>query len=286
MAASTTIRHRLILGLAALAASPFALAADSPPAATLPHWAPEPPPRIVEDRVRVELTLLAAGFDTDLRLDQSPGVPGTLINAENDLGLATSDLLPMAEITLLPGERHLLRLSGLGSRRTARKTLERTISFGDQTYLAGERVDSELDLTMLGLVYGYRFIARDNAEFAATLGVQILEVEANALVRSRVLRDAESGVIPLALLGLEGRFELDARWSFEGRVQYLSANIDAVDGSLLDARLALTWRMNPYLVFGAGYRHFTIEVDSRDESTAGLADLRLNGPALFVRASL
>jgi hypothetical protein len=49
---------------------------------------------------------------------------------------------------------------------------------------------------------------------------------------------------------------------------------DEVDGSILDARLAVTWRMNPYLVFVLGYRSFTIDIDSRDESDPGMVDMR------------
>jgi hypothetical protein len=59
-----------------------------------------------------------------------------------------------------------------------------------------------------------------------------------------------------------------------------------VDGSILDARLAVTWRVNPYLVFGLGYRSYTIDVDSRDVDTPGLVEMSIAGPLLFMRASL
>jgi hypothetical protein len=139
---------------------------------------------------------------------------------------------------------------------------------------------------MFGLTYGYRFIVRERGELTATFGIQIASVDANAVVRSRVVRDSESGVAPLPFAGLEGRFDFSSRWSAEARVQYLTANIADVDGSIMDARLALTWRANPYLVFGLGYRSFSIDVDSRDEDDPGLVKLELSGPLLFARASL
>jgi hypothetical protein len=253
---------------------------------TLPDWAPKPPPRVVEDRFRVEVLLLGANLDTTLRVDASLTDPGTVISAEDDLGLEDSQLLPQAEITLLPGERHIVRLSGLSSHRSAQKVLDRSIEFDDEIYLAGERVDSALNLTMLGLTYGYRFLVRDNYELVGAFGIQITEVEANAVVRSRVVRDAESGVAPLPLLGLEGRYDFNDSWSAEARVQYLTANIDDVEGDMLDARAAVTWRMNPYLVFGLGYRTFSMDVDSRDQDTPGLVDMTMDGPVLFMRASL
>lgn len=277
--------RELVLSLPLCLAATIAAAAEQP-ASHLPDWAPKPVPRVVEDKLRVEVLLLHAGYDTTLRIDQSLTDEGTVISAEDDLALDDADLLPQAEITLLPGERHLVRLSGFASHRSAETILDERIEFDDEVYLPGERIDSELNLTMLGLTYGYRFIVRDNAELTATLGVQIAEVEANAVVRSRVIRDSESGVAPLPLMGLEGRYDFTQRWGFEGRAQYLTANIDEVDGEILDARAAITWRMNPYFVFGLGYRTFTIQVDSRNVDNPGLVDMSIDGPLLFMRASL
>lgn len=266
-------------GLAALCVSNLALA-------QLPDWAPKPPPRVSEDVVRAEVLVLGAGFDTTLRIDESLTEQGTEIDAEDDLGLDDSKILAQGEITLLPGKHHLVRLSGMSMQRSAQKVLERTIDFDDETYLPGERVDSELDITMVGLTYGYRFLVRDRGELTGTFGIQIADVETNAVVRSRVVRDAESGVAPLPLAGLEGRIDLSRRWSFEARVQYLSADIDEVDGSILDARAAITWRKNPHFLFGLGYRSFALEVDSRNEDTPGFVDMTIAGPLLFMRASL
>jgi hypothetical protein len=254
--------------------------------AELPDWAPKPPPRVSEDTLRAEVLVLGAGFDTTLRIDESLASQGTEISAEGDLGLETSKVLAQAELTLLPGKHHLVRLSGMTTRRSAQKVLDLLVEFDDETYLIGERVDSELNLTMIGLTYGYRFIAQDRGELTATFGIQVAEVEANAVVRNRVVRDAESGVAPIPFAGLEGRFDFSSRWSAEARVQYLTADIDDVDGSIIDARFALTWRTNPHLVFGLGFRSFAIEVDSRNEDTPGFVDMSMDGPLLFMRASM
>jgi hypothetical protein len=260
------------------------LAAETNPA--LPDWAPKPKPRVVEDRFRVEALLLNAGYDTTLRVDESLTEPGTVVSAEDDLGLDDAELLAQAEVTLLPGERHLIRLNGLSSSRSAQKVLDETIVFDDEVYLPGERVDSTLNLQMIGLTYGYRFLVRQRGELTGTFGIQVADVEANAVVRSRVVRDSESGIAPLPLVGLEGRYDLSERWAFEGRIQYLTADIDEVDGEILDARAGVTWRMNPYLVFGLGYRTFSIDVDSRDPDTPGVVEMSIDGPLLFMRASL
>ncbi|WP_129641953.1 porin family protein [Peristeroidobacter agariperforans] len=274
---------------ACLALSLFGVAhaADTKPTNDkLPGWAPPPKPHVVEDRFRVEVMTLSANLDTDVRIDPNLVTPGTLISAEDDLGLDDHKLLPLAEITLLPGDRHLIRLSGFSLRRSARKAIDETIVFDDQTYLPDEIVDSTLNLTSVGLTYGYSIVKMRSFDLALSFGIQVVEVEANAVVRSRVVRESETGVTPLPLAGIEGRYDFNDRWSFEARVQYLSVEFDEIDGSVLDARAALTWRMNPYLVFGLGYRNFDVEVDSRDVDDPGLFDLKMAGPLLFLRASL
>lgn len=269
-----------------LAANVTHAAEQKPTNDKLPAWAPQPEPHVVEDRFRVEVMTLGASVDTDIRVDPTLATQGTLINAEDDLGLDEAKLLPLAEITLLPGDRHLIRLSGFGLRRSARRNIDRTIVFDDQTYVANEQVDSTLNLTMLGLTYGYSIVKTRSLDIALTFGIQVVEVEANAVVKSRVVRDSETGITPLPLAGLEGRYDFNDRWSVEARAQYLSVEFDEIDGSVLDARAALTWRMNPHLLFGLGYRHFGVEVDSRDLDTPGFVDLRMAGPLLFLRASL
>jgi len=268
------------------APAPPTAQASTPAPNKLPDWAPKPKPNVIEDRLRLEVNLLGASAATKLRVDESPTLPGTEINAEDDLGLDDSQLLPQVELTLLPGERHLIRLSRFAIDRSAAKHLEKNISFDDQDYLVGERVDSILNLTMFGLTYGYRFIRTQQAEISASFGIQIADVETNAVVRNRVVRESENGVAPLPLLGIEGRYDFSPRWSAEARVQYLTVNETDVDGSILDARLGVTWRMNPYLLFGLGYRTFQIDIDSADEDTSGFVDLTVAGPLLFVRASM
>lgn len=283
---------RLLLLIPMIALAPaLAGAADAPAEqaalpAKLPDWAPKPRPNVVEDRMRLEVNLFGASPSTKLRVDESLTQQGTEINAEDDLGLDDFQLLPQVEFTLLPGKHHLVRLSAFAMHRSADKRIEMPISFDNEDYLVNERVDSLLNMTLFGLTYGYRFVVHQRAEISATIGIQIADVEANAVVRNRVVRESESGVAPLPLIGVEGRFDFTPRWAVEARAQYLTVNVSDVDGSILDARLALTWRLNPYLLMGLGYRTFQIDVDSRDEDTPGFVNLSVDGPLLFVRASM
>jgi hypothetical protein len=248
-------------------------------------WNPNPPPRVIEDRLRLDMDLFAADISTTLRVDPAPQRLGTVVSAEKDLGLRDSKLLPHVELTLLPGERSLIRLSSFSAKREGSAVLSRNIVFDDNTYRVNERVNSVLDLTMVGLTYGYRLLRAEPYELAATFGVQVASVNANVYVPARVIREENSGVAPLPLLGLEGRLDATRRWSFDGRVQYLTANISDTKGTVMDWRLGTNWRFNPYLSAGLEYRSFKIDVDSRSNSDPGRVDMNFKGPQLRFRAS-
>lgn len=253
----------------------------------------EPKPRVVEDLFRAEVSVVGASFDTTVRLDDDNStVRNTDINIEDDLGLDDMRSLIQAEITFLPGERHLLRLGGQATRRAANKQLQRTITFEDDTFMVNARVASKLDLTLFGLTYGYRFLKRERYELDGTFSVQIAEIDANITGRNangtqiRSTQDAEDGVAPVPMIGLEGRFDFGSRWSAEGRFQFVGANTDGIEASIIDSRLAVTWRQNPYLVYGVGYRRFAIKADVDRDDDSGRVDLSISGPMLFLRGSL
>ena len=255
-------------------------------ASAQPPWEKDPPPRLVEDILRVEVNVMSASYDTTARVDSTPQLRGTLFNAEKDFKIDDAEYLIAGEITLLPGERHLLRLSGLNTQREGHTRLDRQIVYDDQTYRVGEIVDSLLNLRLFGFTYGFRMISNERMEVTPTLGIQIGEYTTNAVVRSRVVREPTGDISPVPVIGADLRFDFTRRWSAEGRVQYVKVSVQDVDASLLDWRVGVTWRFNPHFLVGAGYRSFNINAESFDTNSSGLVDLSITGPLLFVRASL
>jgi hypothetical protein len=250
------------------------------------YLSPKPPPYGIEDRFRLEVGLIHAGYDTQIRIDPSLQIPGTLISAEDDLNLPSSANEMQMELTLLPGKHHMVRLHGLSMRRSGSAVLTKTVIWDNNVYLAGERVDSHLDISMVGLTYGWLPFRTDRYELGVSLGIQITEVNANAEVRARAVRPDDSTVAPLPLLGIEARYEFTRRWSIEGRYQYLKVDASDVQGTLPDGRIAVRWRQNQHLLYGIGYRTFTLDINSADPDTPGMVHLNMTGPMLFLQGSL
>jgi hypothetical protein len=265
------------------------------------YLSPDPPPHAIEDQFRLEVDAFRGSYDTHLRLDQLVNVggtdvlvPGTDVSGEEDFGLASNQTLGQVELTLLPAEHHIVRFSALSMRRSGRTLLRQRIAWENDTYLPGELVDSHLDFTMAGLTYGYMLFRKDRYELGLTFGIQISSVSANAEVRSRVIRESETGDAPIPMFGIEGRFDLTRRWSIDARYQRLSLNwvkalainTRGVEATISDGRAAVRWRQNQHLLYGLGYRFFKLDAISPQTSPAGAVALNLTGPMLFVQASL
>ncbi|HTE43587.1 MAG TPA: hypothetical protein VK629_22395 [Steroidobacteraceae bacterium] len=269
------------------------------PAAAQSYLKPTPPSHASDDTLRFEIDLLYGGYDTEIQFNDDTAIgstPGTTISGEEDLGLTDTEFLGQVELTLLPGEHHLVRFNGISMRRDGQTVLKRTIEFDNETYSAGERVDSFLNVSLLGLTYGYLPLLTDRYELGVTFGIQITSVSANAEVKSRVIRESDSGVAPLPLWGIEGRFDITRRWSIDARVQYITSSFltwaldeeakDDVEATIIDGRFAVRWRQNQHLIYGLGYRYFDIDIVAKDTDPSGSMKIGLTGPMLFIQASL
>ena len=255
-------------------------------ASAQPPWEKNPPPRLVEDILRVEVNVMGASYDTTARVDSVPEEPGTVFNAEKDFKVDDAEYMVTGEITLLPGERHLLRLTGLNTQRDGHARLQRQIAYDDEVYEVNELVDSSINLRLFGLTYGFRLISNERMEITPTLGVQVGEYSTNAVVRARTVREPTGDVAPIPVIGADLRYDFSTRLSMEGRVQYMKVELDEIEARMVDWRVGVTWRFNPHFLVGAGYRAFTIDAESFDEDSSGLIDLSMKGPLLYLRASL
>ncbi len=283
---SMRMPRRIAVRTALIMGATCATAFSGPLAAAQPAWEKDPPPRLIEDVLRVEVNFMSASYDTTARVDPTVDEPGTVFNAEDDLKIDATEYLIAGEITLLPGTRHLLRLSGLNTQRSGRTRLARDIAYDDQIYRVNELVDSSLSLRLFGFTYGFKLIANERMELTPTVGVQIGEYSSNAVVRSRVTREPTGDISPVPVVGLDARYDFSRRWSAEGRVQYVTIELDKIEASLLDWRLGVTYRINPHFVVGAGYRSFNIDATSAEEGSSGIIDMSITGPLLYMRASL
>ncbi len=250
-------------------------------------WESSPPPRLLEDRLRVEVGIWNAGIDTSLRSDATPTQSGTTLDGEADVGLADHRLMPEIELTLLAGKRQLFRINSFSSRRSGTALVTRNFQYDGQNYLVGQAVKGTLNLDMLGFGYAYRLLKAPRYEINLGVDVQITSVEAK-LVDSPAtfFSEAAEGVVPIPMLDAEARWEVWPKWQLLGRYRWVGASSDDGSGHLADWRVGVQWQFSQHLGLGLHYRSFDIQVDSTSNSHPGALNLNYKGAQLAFRASL
>ena len=200
-----------------------------------------------DERVRLSLGVMRVSSTTDLRLDSSAGVQGTPINAENDLGLDSSDFEAKFQAMVRVGERHRLRFDYFSLDRTGNTTLTTPIVFRDVVLQPTDPVQTELSLRTLGISYEYSFIHRETFELAATIGLNDTDISARARVstETRHVDQREDQAGPFPTIGLDATYVVSKRFYFDARAQYFKLSVDHLTGTLTFYEAAALYRLRP-----------------------------------------
>lgn len=240
---------------------------------------------LLNDRFGLQAGVAYSATTTDVRFDSDLGTLGTELSGEDDLGLGKNKVLARGEVWFRMKERHRARISSyfIPLNRRATTVLDRTISFGNETFAVNEQIESELKLNLLAITYAYSFVKNDRLELGASLGFDVVDFEAKATVPARLRTEREERSGPAPLVGLDGTFRIHRKWYAEARLQYLKVNISDVKGTLTTYDLNVLYRLHPNVTVGLGYSGFGIDVESENEGDSGRIDIATHGPMLFAR---
>ncbi len=243
------------------------------------------PPGPATDRFSIRGSYFRPGLETIVRLDASPLEPGTVINAEDDLGLDDQADLWRVELYFRFGERNRVRVDYLKLNRFGAVVLQRDLDFGDETFIAGENIESVMDFRSLAFTYTYSLFRGASWELGAGIGLHLMELEAQGEAVDRQDREEESAVAPYPSVAIDGSWRFADRWSVAARAQSLSGSYSDYDGSFLEYHLDVQYRWKRNLAVGIGYTSFEVDVDVNADDFSGLFNLKAAGPELFFRAS-
>ena len=240
-----------------------------------------------DDRVRVTLGAMHLSTSTTLRVDSSTGVQGTPVNGEDQFGLDPSDFEPRFQVMLRAGDRNRLWLDYFTLDRTGSAAITEPIVFRDVVLQPGDPLESELDLRLLTLTYGYSFWHSEKLELAATLGISTVQIAATAKVQTDAvhLDQTENEAGPFATPGIAATWAVSKRFYFDARLQYLSLHVKELDGSLGMAELDALYRFSPNVSLGLGYTEVKVHLASVKTDNSGLFDFDTKGPEFFVRVA-
>jgi hypothetical protein len=240
-----------------------------------------------DDRLRVSLGVMKVSSSTTIRADSTTGVTGTVIDGESQFGLDKSDYEPQFEVMMRAGTRNRLWLNYFTLDRDGSTIVQEPVAFRDVVLQPGEPLQSELDLRVLTITYGYSFWHSERLELAATLGISSVQIDAQVKVATEEVHvnQTETAAGPFPTPGFAATWSLGKHFYLDGRVQYLNLHISDLDGSLGLGQIDAVYRFHPNVALALGYTEVKAHVDSTKSSDSGLFDFNSKGPVLFVRVS-
>jgi hypothetical protein len=280
----------VLIGVAALAALPaFAAEAPAQPEEDAPRQLLQPPTMSIAspitDRFAVRGLFYMPKISTDLRYDSSAGVAGTLVSAEDTLGLEDQLKLVSVDMMFRILERHRIRADFFKMTRSGDRVINQQIRFGDDVYAVNDRVLTSMDLRKLGLTYTYSFVRREKWEVGFGFGLHLLQLEGTLDAPARFVNERLDTAGPFATLVTEVTWRATKRFSANVAVNYLGGHVDNVKGGYQSYHGDVQFRARPNLAFGVGYTQTRFKIDSTNNDFAGYFNLQYKGPEAFVRIS-
>jgi hypothetical protein len=283
---------RLFFFLAAACLAPLVAAADGSTGADGYTSADgySPPGGIaspITDHFDMLVAYFPATVHTRLRLDPT-GVPygGTPLSGEDDLGLARRNPDGLLELTFRMRERNRMRVDYFQLDRSGNVILGHQVVFANQTFAAGDAVNTTLDWKMMGFTYTRAFIQTDRFEVGAGIGVHLLDADVTGTdsTLAETHEAAQTGAFPT--VALETMWRISSRFAFTGRGQYFGATVHQFSGSLGEYHGDFQYRWRPTFAVGLGYSYMRASfADPTSSSTPGRIALAAQGPEMFVRVS-
>jgi hypothetical protein len=281
----SSLRHALVPASLLAAFAPCLPAAEAAPARELLQPPKQTLPGPITDRLALRGMYYGSAIATTVRYDSAAGVPGTLLAAEDSLGLADNLDQGAVDLVFRMLERHRIRADYQQQTRNGDLVIDAPIQFGNDSFLSGERVVSHMDLRRFGLAYTYSLVRNDKLEVGLGLGINLLQLEGSLEAPARFVREQLDGAGPFPTLAMDATWQFMRRFSVNAAVQFLAGDLGEVEGSYSAVSADVQFRPLRNLAVGAGFARTRYRIDSTDPDTAGYFKLRYQGPQLFLRVS-
>ncbi|HEX4389844.1 MAG TPA: hypothetical protein VH109_14560 [Steroidobacteraceae bacterium] len=273
--------------LLAIYAAPAFAERDPQSGAPLPPKKREPASPIT-DHFSVRAAFYAPGMNTNLRVDPTnppPGVTGTPVNAESDLGLPDKMHQGRVELMFRMRDRNKIRLDYFEADRSGTAVLNRDVVFGNETFLSGSVTQSSLDWKQFDITYTYSFIRSAHVELGTGIAVYFLQADAIGFVPATNQRQEVSAATPFPALPLDFVWAISSRWALTAHGAYLRAHLAGFDGWYVDYQVDAQYRWNPNFAVGAGWAAIRTSLERSSGVNPGVFAMSASGPQAFIRFS-
>lgn len=235
-------------------------------------------------RFKITAGVFFPSNNTQVEVGSNNGDFGNMIDFEKDLGFKKNTTSFAGALEWRISRRSRFGAEYFYLKRTATKTLQKEIEFGDHTYPIDASVSAFLDNQIYRITYGYAFISKPTYEIGALIGAHIMFADVGLKLEGATAqaeyRDSFDFTAPLPDLGLWTEIVLAKKWGLYANVNYFALKIDNIDGRLWSYNLSVLYNVYENFSLTAGYTGLNIRVDAEKERLNGFFKWGYNGPTI------
>ncbi len=275
-------RSRTRIGRLALGVFALAMAALCRTPARAEDGAPHRP------RIEAWGGLFFNKTDTAFRTASDLLGTGTLIDGEEDLGLAPSGTTWAVNLALRLGKnkRHMLEGRYFALKREAQTTLQRTIQFGDEIVPVFAAAQSHYAADIFRAHYSYMVSTGRRHELGLALGLVASDVDVALEVPVLGIDEDEGLPLPVPTVGLRAQGHLAPRLRLRASTDVFVLPVRDIDGTLIDSFVGLELDLTHRLGLGAGYTFVDIDVDSSLDGYSGSLEVTYRGLMSYIKVMM
>ncbi len=258
--------------------------------------APDGSAPFLQDRFSFWLGGFFANVDSQIRLDSSSGAPGDEIDFEDTLGLEDSKSSGFGGFRWRISRRNLVEFELVQLNRSGLvEGITEPLFIGQHEIRVGGRIETDFDVTIGRLTYGYSVLDTDTSELALKAGLHLTKL--HTLLRlsgavfkdgvpvgtpSSVVEEGEDVTAPLPHIGASYAYAFTPKLGLRAQGLAFAIKLSGYEGTLLDLGLDLQYRPWRRFGVGAGMRYFNITVDdNRDSDSLGRFMYEYFGPVIY-----
>jgi hypothetical protein len=217
------------------------------------------------------------------------GQDATSIDAEKDLGLHKEVGTFLANFQWRISRRSRVTLNYYNIRRNSNHTLQKDITFEDNTYHANSSVYTFFNTAIYQFSYGYAILSKPEYEAGIFVGTHIVGsntgISLNGTSSGASLNNNFGFTAPLPDIGLWGGFATSNRFAINADISYFALTINNNTGRLLAFNLNFTYKLIKQLDLSLGFSGLDFKVNTTKKDVTGLFKWGYNGPLLAVNFS-
>jgi len=213
--------------------------------------------------------------------ESSAGVPGTVVDLEEILGLEDTSTVMQLDAIFRIGNFHRIEVGYFEMSRSGLATLSDSLTFGEQTFAESVDVTSSFETKLLRVSYAYSLMNDDQKELGVMAGVHYPQFNTLIEAPDTGQREFSNSATPLPVIGLHGSIRLGQKLVLGARLQAFRMHFDRYEGTLNYGTLDLQWNLGEKLSLGLGYNFYGFNLETKENKSAGKLEVRHQGPVLF-----